>query len=897
MVKCRLDKIRFEFYLEDVQTMAKKYCYLFTEGNADMRELLGGKGANLAEMTNIGLPVPQGFTISTEACTQYYEDGKQINPEIMAEIMEYIEKMEKITGKKFGDHENPLLVSVRSGARASMPGMMDTILNLGLNEEVVAVIAEKSGNPRWAWDCYRRFIQMYSDVVMEVGKKYFEQLIDKMKEEKGVKLDIELGADDLRTLAGQFKAEYKAKIGSDFPTDPKEQLMGAIKAVFRSWDNPRANVYRRDNDIPYSWGTAVNVQMMAFGNMGDDCGTGVAFTRDPATGKNGLFGEFLTNAQGEDVVAGVRTPMHISEMETKFPEAFAQFKEVCKTLENHYRDMQDMEFTVEHGKLYMLQTRNGKRTAQAALKIACDLVDEGMRTPEEAVLMIDPRNLDTLLHPQFDAKALKAATPLGKGLGASPGAACGQIVFSAEDAEAWKKAGKKVILVRLETSPEDITGMKASQGILTVRGGMTSHAAVVARGMGTCCVSGCGDIAMDEENKKFTLAGRTFREGDVISIDGSTGNIYGEAIPTVDAKVEGEFGRIMGWADQFRKLQVRTNADTPRDAKKARELGAEGIGLCRTEHMFFEADRIAAFREMICSDTVEEREAALNKILPYQQGDFEALYEALEGTPVTIRFLDPPLHEFVPTEEKDIEALAAAQGKSVEAIKNIITSLHEFNPMMGHRGCRLTVTYPEIAKMQTRAVIRAAINVQKKHSDWKVVPEIMIPLVGEAKELKFVKNIVVAVADEEIANAGVSLKYEVGTMIEIPRACLTADEIAKEAEFFCFGTNDLTQMTFGFSRDDAGKFLGAYYDRKIYENDPFAKLDQDGVGKLMQMAVKLGKATRPDMHLGICGEHGGDPSSVEFCHKLGLTYVSCSPFRVPIARLAAAQAAIKDSRN
>ena len=874
--------------------MAKKYCYLFTEGNADMRELLGGKGANLAEMTNIGLPVPQGFTISTEACTQYYEDGKQINPEIMAEIMEYIEKMEKITGKKFGDHENPLLVSVRSGARASMPGMMDTILNLGLNEEVVAVIAEKSGNPRWAWDCYRRFIQMYSDVVMEVGKKYFEQLIDKMKEEKGVSLDIELGADDLRTLAGQFKAEYKAKIGSDFPTDPKEQLMGAIKAVFRSWDNPRANVYRRDNDIPYSWGTAVNVQMMAFGNMGDDCGTGVAFTRDPATGKNGLFGEFLTNAQGEDVVAGVRTPMHISEMETKFPEAFAQFKEVCKTLENHYRDMQDMEFTVEHGKLYMLQTRNGKRTAQAALKIACDLVDEGMRTPEEAVLMIDPRNLDTLLHPQFDAKALKAATPLGKGLGASPGAACGQIVFSAEDAEAWKKAGKKVILVRLETSPEDITGMKASQGILTVRGGMTSHAAVVARGMGTCCVSGCGDIAMDEENKKFTLAGRTFHEGDVISIDGSTGNIYGEAIPTVDAKVEGEFGRIMGWADQFRKLQVRTNADTPRDAKKARELGAEGIGLCRTEHMFFEADRIAAFREMICSDTVEEREAALNKILPYQQGDFEALYEALEGTPVTIRFLDPPLHEFVPTEEKDIEALAAAQGKSVEAIKNIITSLHEFNPMMGHRGCRLTVTYPEIAKMQTRAVIRAAINVQKKHPDWKVVPEIMIPLVGEAKELKFVKNIVVAVADEEIANAGVSLKYEVGTMIEIPRACLTADEIAKEAEFFCFGTNDLTQMTFGFSRDDAGKFLGAYYDRKIYENDPFAKLDQDGVGKLMQMAVKLGKATRPDMHLGICGEHGGDPSSVEFCHKLGLTYVSCSPFRVPIARLAAAQAAIKE---
>ena len=876
--------------------MSKKYCYLFSEGNASMRELLGGKGANLAEMTKIGLPVPQGFTITTEACTQYYEDGRQINPEIMAEIMEYIEKMEKITGKKFGDHVNPLLVSVRSGARASMPGMMDTILNLGLNEEVVAVIAEKSGNPRWAWDCYRRFIQMYSDVVMEVGKKYFEQLIDKMKEEKGVKLDIELSADDLKTLAGQFKAEYKSKIGSDFPTDPKEQLMGAIKAVFRSWDNPRANVYRRDNDIPYSWGTAVNVQMMAFGNMGDDCGTGVAFTRDPATGKNGLFGEFLTNAQGEDVVAGVRTPMHISEMESKFPEAFAQFKQVCQTLENHYRDMQDMEFTVEHGKLYMLQTRNGKRTAQAALKIACDLVDEGMRTPEEAVLMIDPRNLDTLLHPQFDAKALKAATPLGKGLGASPGAACGQIVFSAEDAETWKKAGKKVILVRLETSPEDITGMKASQGILTVRGGMTSHAAVVARGMGTCCVSGCGDIAMDEENKKFTLAGRTFHEGDVISLDGSTGNIYGEAIPTVDAKVEGEFGRIMGWADQFRKLQVRTNADTPRDAKKARELGAEGIGLCRTEHMFFEADRIAAFREMICSDTVEEREAALEKILPYQQGDFEALYEALEGTPVTIRFLDPPLHEFVPTEEKDIEALAAAQGKSVETIKNIITSLHEFNPMMGHRGCRLTVTYPEIAKMQTKAVIRAAINVQKKHPDWKVVPEIMIPLVGEAKELKFVKNIVVAVADEEIAKAGVSLKYEVGTMIEIPRACITADEIAKEAEFFCFGTNDLTQMTFGFSRDDAGKFLGAYYDHKIYENDPFAKLDQDGVGKLMQMAVKLGKATRPDMHLGICGEHGGDPTSVEFCHKLGLTYVSCSPFRVPIARLAAAQAAIKDKQ-
>ncbi len=876
--------------------MAHKYIYLFTEGNANMRELLGGKGANLAEMTNIGLPVPQGFTISTEACTQYYEDGRQINPEIQAQIMEYIEKMEKITGKKFGDKENPLLVSVRSGARASMPGMMDTILNLGLNEEVVKVLSEKSGNPRWAYDCYRRFIQMYSDVVMEVGKKYFEQLIDKMKAEKGVKNDIDLDADDLKKLAEQFKAEYKSKIGTDFPTDPKEQLMGAIKAVFRSWDNPRANVYRRDNDIPYSWGTAVNVQMMAFGNMGDDCGTGVAFTRDPATGNKGLFGEFLTNAQGEDVVAGVRTPMKITEMEQKFPEAFKQFVDVCKTLENHYRDMQDMEFTVEHGKLYMLQTRNGKRTAQAALKIACDLVDEGMRTPEEAVLMIDPRNLDTLLHPQFDAKALKAATPIGKGLGASPGAACGQIVFSAEDAEAWKKKGKKVVLVRLETSPEDITGMKASQGILTVRGGMTSHAAVVARGMGTCCVSGCGAIVMDEENKQFTLAGRTFHEGDVISIDGSTGNIYGEAIPTVDAKVEGEFGRIMGWADQFRKLQVRTNADTPRDAKKARELGAEGIGLCRTEHMFFEPSRIAAFREMICSDTKEERETALAKIMPMQQADFEALYEALEGCPVTIRFLDPPLHEFVPTEEAEIEALAKAQNKSVETIKGIIQGLHEANPMMGHRGCRLTVTYPEIAVMQTKAVIRAAINVQKKHPDWKVCPEIMIPLVGEVKELKFVKNVVVETADAEIKAAGVELKYEVGTMIEIPRAALTADEIAKEAEFFCFGTNDLTQMTFGFSRDDAGKFLPSYYDTKIYENDPFAKLDQAGVGKLMEMAVKLGKQVRPEMHMGICGEHGGDPTSVEFCHKIGLTYVSCSPFRVPIARLAAAQAAIREKQ-
>ena len=870
----------------------KKWVYLFTEGNANMRELLGGKGANLAEMTNIGLPVPQGFTITTEACTQYYEDGREINEEIQGQINEYITKMEEITGKKFGDHENPLLVSVRSGARASMPGMMDTILNLGLNETVVNVIAEKSGNPRWAWDCYRRFIQMYSDVVMEVGKKYFEQLIDAMKEKKGVKQDVELTADDLKELAGQFKAEYKAKIGVDFPDDPKEQLMGAIKAVFRSWDNPRANVYRRDNDIPYSWGTAVNVQSMAFGNMGDDCGTGVAFTRDPATGAKGLFGEFLTNAQGEDVVAGVRTPMKIAEMADKFPEAFAQFQEVCKTLEDHYRDMQDMEFTVEHGKLYMLQTRNGKRTAQAALKIACDLVDEGMRTEEEAVAMIDPRNLDTLLHPQFDTAALKAATPIGKGLGASPGAACGKIVFTAEDAEEWHARGERVVLVRLETSPEDITGMKASQGILTVRGGMTSHAAVVARGMGTCCVSGCGDIAMDEENKQFTLAGKTFHEGDWLSIDGTTGNIYDGEIKTVDATIAGEFGRVMAWADKYRKLKVRTNADTPADAKKARELGAEGIGLCRTEHMFFEEDRIAAFREMICSDTVEEREAALEKILPYQQNDFKQLYEALEGNPVTIRFLDPPLHEFVPTEEADIEKLAKAQGKSVETIKTIIASLHEFNPMMGHRGCRLAVTYPEIAKMQTKAVIRAAIEVKKAHPDWNVEPEIMIPLVCEVKELKFVKKVVVETADAEIAAAGVDMKYEVGTMIEIPRAALTADEIAKEADFFCFGTNDLTQMTFGFSRDDAGKFLGAYYDAKIYENAPFAKLDQTGVGKLMEMAIKLGKASNPDLHIGICGEHGGDPSSVEFCNKIGLDYVSCSPYRVPIARLAAAQAAI-----
>ena len=870
-----------------------KYVYLFSEGNADMRNLLGGKGANLAEMTNIGLPVPQGFTITTEACTQYYEDGREINEEIQSQINEYIGKMEEITGKKFGDKENPLLVSVRSGARASMPGMMDTILNLGLNEDVVNVIAEKSNNPRWAWDCYRRFIQMYSDVVMEVGKKYFEQLIDEMKAKKGVTQDIELDADDLKELARKFKAEYKEKIGTDFPTDPKEQLMGAIKAVFRSWDNPRANVYRRDNDIPYSWGTAVNVQAMAFGNMGDDCGTGVAFTRDPATGEKGLFGEFLTNAQGEDVVAGVRTPMHIAEMEEKFPEAFKEFKKVCETLENHYRDMQDMEFTVEHGKLYMLQTRNGKRTAQAALKIACDLVDEGMRTEEEAVAMIDPRNLDTLLHPQFDAAALKKAVPAGKGLGASPGAACGKIVFTAEDAVKWNERGEKVVLVRLETSPEDITGMKASQGILTVRGGMTSHAAVVARGMGTCCVSGCGDIAMDEENKKFTLAGKTYHEGDYISIDGSTGNIYDGIIPTVDAKIAGEFGRVMEWADKFRTLKVRTNADTPADAKKAKELGAEGIGLCRTEHMFFEADRIAAFREMICSDSVEERETALDKILPYQQGDFEKLYEALEGYPVTIRFLDPPLHEFVPTEEADIKKLADAQGKSVEYIKNLIASLHEFNPMMGHRGCRLAVTYPEIAKMQTKAVIRAAINVKKAHPDWNIKPEIMIPLVCEVKELKFVKNVVVETADAEIKAAGIDLEYEVGTMIEIPRAALTADEIAKEADFFCFGTNDLTQMTFGFSRDDAGKFLNSYYDNKIFENDPFAKLDQDGVGKLMEIAVKLGKPVNPKLHIGICGEHGGDPSSVEFCNKIGLDYVSCSPFRVPIARLAAAQAAIK----
>ncbi len=876
--------------------MSKKFVYLFTEGNATMRELLGGKGANLAEMTSLGLPVPQGFTISTEACTKYYDDGRKINDDIQAEIMEYIVKMEEICGKKFGDKENPLLVSVRSGARASMPGMMDTILNLGLNEDVVEVMAKKANNPRWAWDCYRRFIQMYSDVVMEVGKKYFEQLIDEMKEKKGVTQDIELDAEDLKELASQFKAEYKSKIGKDFPSDPKEQLMGAVEAVFRSWDNPRGNVYRRDNDIPYSWGTAVNVQMMAFGNMGDDCGTGVAFTRDPATGEPGLMGEFLVNAQGEDVVAGVRTPMPIAEMKDKFPEAFAEFNKVCAILEDHYRDMQDMEFTIENKKLYMLQTRNGKRTAKAALKIACDLVDEGMIDKKKAVAMIDPRNLDTLLHPQFDAKALKAATPAGKGLGASPGAACGQIVFTAEDAEKWNSEGKKVVLVRLETSPEDITGMKASQGILTVRGGMTSHAAVVARGMGTCCVSGCGDINMDEENKKFTLAGKTYVEGDYISIDGSTGNIYDGIIPTVDAEIAGEFGRIMAWADEFRTLKVRTNADTPADAKKARELGAEGIGLCRTEHMFFEADRIAAFREMICADTVEEREAALDKILPYQQGDFEKLYEALEGNPVTIRFLDPPLHEFVPTEEADIAALAKAQGKTVEDIKAIIASLHEFNPMMGHRGCRLAVTYPEIAKMQTKAVIRAAINVKKAHADWNIVPEIMIPLVGEIKELKYVKDVVVATADEEIAKAGADLKYEVGTMIEIPRAALTADEIAKEADFFCFGTNDLTQMTYGFSRDDAGKFLDAYYEAKIFENDPFAKLDQTGVGKLMEMSIKLGKPVNPNLHIGICGEHGGDPVSVEFCHSIGLNYVSCSPFRVPIARLAAAQAAIKDMK-
>ena len=871
-----------------------KWVYLFTEGDATMRNLLGGKGANLAEMTNIGLPVPQGFTITTEACTQYYEDGREINDEIQGQINEYIVKMEEITGKKFGDKENPLLVSVRSGARASMPGMMDTILNLGLNETVVETIAAKSGNPRWAWDCYRRFIQMYSDVVMEVGIKYFEELIDEMKAKKGVSQDVDLTAEDLKELASQFKAEYKEKIGEDFPDDPKKQLMGAIKAVFRSWDNPRANVYRRDNDIPYSWGTAVNVQSMAFGNMGDDCGTGVAFTRDPATGEKKLMGEFLTNAQGEDVVAGVRTPMPIAQMEEKFPEAFEQFKQVCKTLEDHYRDMQDMEFTVENKKLYMLQTRNGKRTAQAALKIACDLVDEGMRTEEEAVAMIDPRNLDTLLHPQFDAAALKAATPMGKALGASPGAACGKIVFTAEDAKAWAERGEKVVLVRLETSPEDIEGMKSAQGILTVRGGMTSHAAVVARGMGTCCVSGCGDIVMDEENKKFTLAGKEFHEGDAISLDGSTGNIYDGIIPTVDATIAGEFGRIMAWADKYRTMGVRTNADTPSDAKKARELGAEGIGLCRTEHMFFEGNRIDAFREMICSDTVEEREAALDKILPYQQGDFEQLFEAMEGNPVTIRFLDPPLHEFVPQTEEDIKKLADAQGKSVETIKAIIESLKEFNPMMGHRGCRLTVTYPEIAVMQTKAVIRAALAVQAKHADWTIVPEIMIPLVGEEKELKYVKKIVVKTADEEIKAAGSDMKYEVGTMIEIPRAALLADEIAKEAEFFCFGTNDLTQMTFGFSRDDAGKFLDAYYDAKIFENDPFAKLDQNGVGKLMDMAVKLGKGQRPELHCGICGEHGGDPSSVEFCHRIGLDYVSCSPFRVPIARLAAAQAAIAE---
>ncbi len=874
--------------------MSHKYVYLFSEGNAKMRELLGGKGANLAEMTGLGLPVPQGFTISTEACTQYYEDGRKINDDIQAQIMEYIVKMEAITGKKFGDKENPLLVSVRSGARASMPGMMDTILNLGLNENVVEAIAKKSGNPRWAWDCYRRFIQMYSDVVMEVGKKYFEELIDKMKAEKGVTQDVELSAEDLAVLAGQFKAEYKEKIGKDFPDDPKEQLMGAIEAVFRSWDNPRANVYRRDNDIPYSWGTAVNVQMMAFGNMGDTSGTGVAFTRDPATGEKKLMGEFLMNAQGEDVVAGVRTPSPIAKLQEVMPEVYSQFVDICHILEDHYRDMQDMEFTIEDKKLYMLQTRNGKRTAKAALKIACDLVDEGMISEEQAVAMIDPRNLDTLLHPQFDAKALKAATPAGKGLGASPGAACGKVVFTADDAVAWKEKGEKVVLVRLETSPEDITGMKAAQGILTVRGGMTSHAAVVARGMGTCCVSGCGDIKMDEENKQFELAGKVYHEGDYISIDGSTGNIYDGVIPTVDAEIAGEFGRIMELADKFRRLKVRTNADTPADAKKARELGAEGIGLCRTEHMFFEEDRIAAFREMICADTVEGREAALAKILPYQQGDFEKLYEALEGCPVTIRFLDPPLHEFVPTEEEDIAALAKTQGKSVEDIKALIASLHEFNPLMGHRGCRLTVTYPEIAKMQTTAVIRAAINVKKAHADWNIVPEIMIPLIGDVKELKYVKDVVVATADAEIAAAGIDLKYEVGTMIEIPRAALTADEIATEAEFFCFGTNDLTQMTFGFSRDDAGKFLDAYYDTKIYESDPFAKLDQKGVGALMKMAVKLGKEVRPTMHCGICGEHGGDPSSVEFCHEIGLDYVSCSPFRVPIARLAAAQAAIKE---
>ena len=876
--------------------MSKKYCYLFTEGNANMRELLGGKGANLAEMTNIGLPVPQGFTITTEACTQYYEDGRQINDEIFAEIMEYVEKMEKITGKKFGDLHNPLLVSVRSGARASMPGMMDTILNLGLNEDVVNVIAEKSNNPRWAWDCYRRFIQMYSDVVMEVGKKYFEQLIDQMKEKKGVTLDVELTADDLKELAGQFKAEYKAKIGEEFPTDPKEQLMGAIKAVFRSWDNPRANVYRRDNDIPYSWGTAVNVQSMAFGNMGDDCGTGVAFTRNPATGEKKLMGEFLTNAQGEDVVAGVRTPMPIAEMAEKFPEAFKQFEDVCKILEDHYRDMQDMEFTVEHGKLYMLQTRNGKRTPAAALKIACDLVDEGMIDEKKAVAMIEPRSLDTLLHPQFDTEVLKKTPVIGKALPASPGAACGKIVFSAEDAKAWKERGEKVVLVRLETSPEDIEGMKASQGILTVRGGMTSHAAVVARGMGKCCVSGCGDIKMDEENKQFELAGKVYHEGDWLSIDGSTGNIYDGAVPTVDASIGGEFGRVMGWADKYRRLGVRTNADNPHDTAQAVKFGAEGIGLCRTEHMFFEADRIPAIREMICADTLEQREKALAKLEPMQQGDFEAMYIALEGRPMTVRFLDPPLHEFVPTEEADIELLAKDMGKSVAEIKNIIASLHEFNPMMGHRGCRLAVTFPEIAAMQTRAVIKAALNVNAAHPEWHIVPEIMIPLVGEVKELKYVKDVVCKEADAEIAKAGVDLHYKVGTMIEIPRAALTADEIAKEAEFFSFGTNDLTQMTFGFSRDDAGKFLGAYYDKKIYENDPFARLDQIGVGRLIKMAADLGRKTRPDIKLGICGEHGGDPLSVEFCHKVGLNYVSCSPFRVPIARLAAAQAAIKDEK-
>ena len=875
----------------------KKWVYLFTEGNADMRELLGGKGANLAEMTNIGLPVPQGFTITTEACTQYYEDGREINDEIMGQIKDYVVKLQEITGKKFGDKENPLLVSVRSGARASMPGMMDTILNLGLNEEVVETIAKQSNNPRWAWDCYRRFIQMYSDVVMEVGKKYFEELIDKMKAEKGVQQDIDLDADDLKELARQFKEEYKAKLGQPFPDDPQEQLYGAIKAVFRSWDNPRANVYRRDNDIPYSWGTAVNVQSMAFGNMGDDCGTGVAFTRDPATGAKGLFGEFLTNAQGEDVVAGVRTPMKITEMEEKFPEAFEQFKDVCQKLEEHYRDMQDMEFTVEHGKLYMLQTRNGKRTAHAALKIACDLVDEGMRTPEEAVAMIEPRNLDTLLHPTFDADALKAATPIAKALGAAPGAACGKIVFTADDAVEWKARGEKVVLVRLETSPEDITGMKASQGILTVRGGMTSHAAVVARGMGACCVSGCGDIIMDEANKKFTLNGKEYHEGDVISFDGSTGCVYDGAIPTVDAKIAGEFGRIMEWADQYRKLKVRTNADTPTDAKKARELGAEGIGLCRTEHMFFAGNRIDAFREMICAETLEEREAALEKILPEQQGDFEEIYEALEGTPVTIRFLDPPLHEFVPTEAEDIKKLAEAQEKSVEQIEAIISGLHEFNPMLGHRGCRLTVTYPEIAVMQTKAVIRAAINVQKKHPEWTMRPEIMIPLVGILKEFEFVKKIVVETADAEIAASDVKIEYEVGTMIEIPRACIIADEIAKEADFFCFGTNDLTQMTFGFSRDDAGKFLNDYYDSKILENDPFAKLDQEGVGSLMKMAVEKGRPANAKLHVGICGEHGGDPTSVEFCNEIGLDYVSCSPYRVPIARLAAAQAAIKASKE